>query len=281
MDIDYKLSNTDKKVIKLYLRRKYVKRIMSNNALKNSYSYNYKKKSFSHQIYVLIACVLFVFSVVYFSLNDPSSQNIIIIYLMSTFLVIALLKLLKPFLMNKMYEIYKSRIKKLQKSLRWCLVSIDVDNYIRKSIISLSRISIIQLNFIENMGVLISKSGQKQRFSCKSLKVEGRLDDVIFYIFTDELEDREYLLPIPVSYTSAFNSSGEHLQLSAKENVAINASGDISAGAMGSMHYFSQSCRSSSMDSPSQRSGSSSSDSSGSGSSGGGLSGGGSGGGGW
>lgn len=204
MDIGYKLNNTDKKVIKLYLRKKYVKRIITKSASKNSYYLIYKKNknSFSHQIYALTFCVFFVFSAVYFSLNDFSSQNIIT-YLISTVSMIALLKIIKTILMDKMY---KSRVKKLQKSSRRCLVSIDIDNYVRKSIISLSQISIIQLNAIENMGVFISRSGKKQRFSRACLKVEGRLDDVIFYTFTDDIEKGEYILPIPVSCISEFNS---------------------------------------------------------------------------
>lgn len=153
----------------------------------------------------MIFCVLLVFSVVYFQLNDFKPQSIIV-YLTSTVSVIVILKVLTPFLMNEVYEIYKARNKTLQKLLRRCLVSIDIDNYVRKSITSLSRISIIQLNVMEDMGVLIFSSGKKQRFSYKCLNVERRLGDVIFYTFTDDLDGREYILPIPVSCTSELNS---------------------------------------------------------------------------
>lgn len=43
MDIDYKLSDTDKKVVKTYLIRKCTRRIVRNNAFKDGYFFNLQK----------------------------------------------------------------------------------------------------------------------------------------------------------------------------------------------------------------------------------------------
>ncbi|EFE09340.1 hypothetical protein [Citrobacter youngae] len=194
MYIEYELSESEKQIAKIYLKRAYMKKVIKLNSDKR----NLKKSmgAFSLQISVSIVIVLIIFSVFYFS-YIPFTPTNVITYCVSIFISLIIIGVIKPMVLDKLYLKHISILNNSYHCRRKNILSLDVYNYMYRTERVVNKWNKIRLNIDDATGEVVFHNGVTQVFDRQTMIHHDIFRGVSFYSFVDSKTNKRNILPIP------------------------------------------------------------------------------------
>lgn len=190
MYIEYELTESEKQIAKVYLKRAYMKRRVKQYDPKKSLG------MFSLQIFVAASIFLITLSVVFSGYISFTPEKIAA-YIVSIFISLVIIGLTKGVVLDKLYLKHVSILKNSHRRRRKINISLDVYNYMWRIERVLNKSDRIRLDIDDDIGKVVLYNGMTQAFDSRTMIHHDIFRGVSFYSFIDSKTKKRCILPIP------------------------------------------------------------------------------------